>query len=99
MSDDGQWVFLQGVPQGVPVSEVKVDKPEPVELPRRNPAYGKPDEEASKPGMETDRTNLPEGPVVLQWPATLTEESVEGSGLLAEGGATSSASQGRNGSR
>jgi hypothetical protein len=78
ISDDGEWVFLQGVRDGVPMSEITVQKPESPQLPPRNPAYGKPDglEEPTKPGMETDRTNLAEGPVVLQWPSTLTKESV-----------------------
>jgi hypothetical protein len=78
ISDDGEWAFLQGVRDGVPMSEVTAQKPESPQLPPRNPAYGNPDglEEPAKPGMETDRTNLAGGPVVLQWPSTLTKESV-----------------------
>jgi hypothetical protein len=79
LADDGHWVFLQGVPQGVPVSDVKVHKQESLDLPPRNPGYGKPDaiDDQDKPGMEIDRTNLKEGTVVLHWPSELTEESVE----------------------
>jgi len=72
--------LLEGFPEGIEMTSVEraawaADPPPPApKNPPKNPAYS---EQPDKPGIETDRTNLPEGPVVLQWPATLTEESVD----------------------
>jgi hypothetical protein len=79
VSDDGEWVFLEGEPHGVEMSSVEaaLHAPEPIrtqKMPPKNPAYS---EHRDEPGIETERTNLPDGSVVLQWPTTLTQESVE----------------------
>jgi len=79
MSDDGRWVFLQGVREGVAVSEIKIQqKPkEPVGLPPENPYFGKPDGQSpAGSGQAIDRVTLEEGPAVLTMPDKLGAGSI-----------------------
>jgi len=80
---DDDWAFVEGSPTGIPMSELSVvDQPETVTTPAAppiNPFYTppKPVDELPKDGMASDRTTLDEGAVRLDWPDSLSEDSVE----------------------
>ena len=82
VSDDGRWVFVEGSQTGVPMSELTVqeapDSAQDQSLggPPINPFY-KPKSEEPQAGTALDRTTLDEGPVRLEWPDDLCQESVE----------------------
>lgn len=72
MSSDGGFAFLEGSSTGVPVGElIKAEAP-PAQQPQivRSPAL-------PTTTMQEDVYSLPEGRLVVQWPASLSPESIE----------------------
>jgi len=89
ITDDGQWAFVEGSATGVPMNELSLQKQksesqqakDDTGLPPANP-FHKPTTRplappAPPPGLVEERTNLDEGPIILQWPGKLSEGSVE----------------------
>src|SRR5207249_4984981 len=78
----GLWAFVEGSATGIHMSELSPQNPARVDDPPAkgpqppppNPFYRAPSLPA---GSVEERTNLDEGPVVVQWPNTLSPESFE----------------------
>lgn len=86
ISDDGNWVLVEGSETGLPMSELSITEPPSKETggkviaraPSQNPFTPKIQNELiEKPGFALERSTLDEGAVVLQWPDTLSAESVK----------------------
>lgn len=84
-SDDGQWVFVEGSPTGLPSSEVrKVEPPKanamtmttenPAQTPPPNPHFKG---AASSGGIKQDTYTTDTGSVVVQWPSVLSAEDLK----------------------
>ncbi|MCE5302800.1 MAG: hypothetical protein LLF97_06780 [Planctomycetaceae bacterium] len=84
VSDDGQFAFVDGSQTGLPMSELTTTTPDPcvslpIAVPPASPFFKpKPPEEEdmASAGLAKERLTLDEGPVVLSWPATLSQDSV-----------------------
>lgn len=78
-SDDGKFLFVEGVNTGIPVSEVEIEEAPvtthkvgailPVKREVRRPAGG-------SANMRQDVFSVTEGDVVLSWPASLSAKSI-----------------------
>jgi hypothetical protein len=81
-SDDGQFVFVDGSPTGMPISEITVEEPPipaVVNQPRQltvAPVNGSAITLRGV-GMKQDVFSLAEGEVVLSWPTPLSLDSIE----------------------
>lgn len=80
-SDEGSYVFVEGTNTGIPFDQLlKVDPPpggksyEGASVPPINPSF-KPAQ--AKPGMNNATLPLDEGPVIIQWPTKMSQESYE----------------------
>jgi hypothetical protein len=87
ISDDGSHAFVEGNPEGIPMSELTLQDtpnaapplpPKTVATPPVNRFFN-PQlyAERDKSGMAEERKTLDEGPAMLSWPDTLSKESVE----------------------
>lgn len=89
IDESGEWALIDGSDTGIAVSELTVlDSPaskDPPAVPQK-PSVPNPFTTASssmqsaiheKAGFEIERATLDEGPVVLQWPSTISKESFE----------------------
>lgn len=68
VSDDGEFIFVEGISTGIPMVETILTQPPLATPPGR----------ASKlaiPGIKQDTFSLDEGQVVLQWPSKITADS------------------------
>lgn len=78
-SDDGQWLWVEGSPTGIPVSEVTTVKVDSPLVPPPMPAHilAAMAIQKSPPGTREEKFALKEGDVVLNYPETLSAESIE----------------------
>lgn len=81
LSSDGGFVFVEGSPTGLPVKEITVVTqalaPTQEQMqPPATPNMASPNIQRPT-GMKQDTFTLDEGPVVLQWPATMSATSYE----------------------
>ena len=76
-SDDGQVVFVDGSPTGVPLAEVSVEEP-PVNPPKPPivPARREVVRSGGSATMKQDVFSIAEGEVVLSWPTPLSADSI-----------------------
>lgn len=80
---DNDWAFVEGSPTGIKMSELTVieqpGKPAATLPPPVNPFYQshQDDDEKGREGIALDRTTLDEGTVRLEWPDSLSSDSVE----------------------
>ena len=80
LSPDGGFVFVEGSPTGLPLKEITVvaqasptsQQTPPLAPQSKPPAYAPP-----FVGMKQDTFTLDEGPVILQWPASMSSTSYE----------------------
>ena len=85
VSEDGEWAFVDESTTGLPVGELTVmetpaAKPElkaPPVLPLPPPAVLAKDSHSDAANKRQDVFSLAEGPVTIQWPASLSPESFE----------------------
>ncbi len=79
LSDDGQYVFVDGSPTGMPVSEVTVEDPpaRPPRTPFVHPPARATDRGGGSLNMREDVFSLAEGEVLLRWPTPLSADSVQ----------------------
>jgi len=86
-SEDGEWAYVESSTTGLPVSELTImakntetpdQKPSP-KTPPQNPYVGgqAPTNQSQTPNQAQERTTLDEGPVLLQMPGNLSQESVQ----------------------
>ncbi len=84
VSDDGQWVFVEGSDTAVPIGEVRVaERPRGSHLltPDRArplaPAQTPPPTQATESGIRRDVFTMDEGEAILMWPSRMSPESYE----------------------
>jgi len=86
LSEDGEWAFVEGSNTGMPVKELTLENPSATKPEASNPPRPRTMVEAQQAagqvlptslGSRQDIFSLPEGPVTLQWPATLGQESFQ----------------------
>lgn len=81
ISDDREWVFVDGSETGIPMSEVTVQggsaagAAQSVGSAPANPLFKKQQDAPIPPGMAKMETLLDEGPVAITWPDTLSSDS------------------------
>ncbi len=83
VSNDGNWVFVEGTATGLPMSELSVMEPSTVQAaqsaaarPPANPYFNK-ESEATIDGCAKEQITLDEGPVIISRPSSLSADSVE----------------------
>ena len=80
VSPDGGFVFVEGSPTGLPLQEITVitQAPSPSQqTPPPAPQSMTPAFSSPSVGMKQDTFTLDEGPVVLQWPASMSATGYE----------------------
>jgi hypothetical protein len=77
VTSDGQWAFVEGSNTGMPTKELTIEEAPPLQNPRRGQGQTIEDQPPSAAGSRQDVFSLTEGPVTIQWPATLSSESYE----------------------
>jgi len=80
ISPCGGFAFVRESKAGLPMTQLTVVDPPPsaaIDAPPANPFFQEQGTDQRDPGLEEEKTNLEEGPVVLRWPKKLTKESVE----------------------
>jgi hypothetical protein len=78
LSDDGQFVFVDGSPTGMPIAEVSVEEP-PANAPKPplvTPLRVITRNSGGSTTVRQDVFSLTEGEVVLNWPTPLSQESI-----------------------
>lgn len=88
LSDDGQWVFVEGSKTGLPLNEVTVEhSPKassmnpatqtPPTAPPANPFYAEQHRRVELPsaGVRREIFSVEEGEVILEWPSSMSEAS------------------------
>jgi hypothetical protein len=73
VSSDGNFAFVEGSSTGLPVGQLTKETA-PISV-QRIPVN--PPQPSSKNNVQEDVYSLPEGRIVVQWPAVLSPESVE----------------------
>lgn len=74
LSDDKEWVFVDGSRTGLPMNQVNLMSPPSNNTPPANPFFDSTNDD--KGDFAQERITLDEGPVILKWPADLTKDSV-----------------------